>query len=156
MRKQILNLLFIGLCIGSINGCNVYNMQRPAHSISIDTMQIDKNLYKDLNNFIKLEIFFVRKKYFSWNPKQQLSMLLTSSCLKVYKFKDVVGHHVYQIFSDHIIQDNVFIPSLVVQAFFIVKRNEQIIHHREIEICPVYTRSIFVKFLGNDLYIKCQ
>ena len=156
MKKQILGLLFGLFCIFCLNGCAIEQIQRPAHSIFIDSMNIEKNLYLGLDHFMKLEIFFLRKKYFSWNPKAKLNMLLADGYFKVQKLKDVVGQHVYQIFYDHRVEDQIFIPPLVTKAFFIVKRNEKIIHHRIIEIDPVITRSIYIKFLGNDFSIKFQ
>ena len=131
-------------------------MVRPSHNVLIDSLQIEKKLYTDLNNFIKLEVFFVRKKYFSHDAKEYLNTILTNTLMQVPKKIDVVGHHVYQIFENKILEDKIFIPKLVNKAFFIIKHNEQIIAKREIAINAVYTRSIYIKFVGYDFSIKLQ
>ena len=156
MLRQVLIWLLLKLCILTLSSCGIESMKRGAHSITIDAMQIEKNLYADLHSLINIEIFFVKNKYFSWNQKQDLNTIFASGMQGVQKYEDVVGYHIYQITPLHIVSDKLFIPHLVKKAFLIVKRHGKIMYSNEINIDPVTTSLIYLKFIGYDLYIKCQ
>jgi spore maturation protein SpmA len=154
--RQILVCLSSVLLIISLSSCGFETLMRKPHTVIIDTTNMAKDLQEGLQSYMTLEILFARKTFLSGKLDTQINTLLKNIFKNIESNKNATGYHIYQIFDYKISNDKVFIPRTIKKMFFVVKRNSQIIHTKEININPKRTKHIIIKFVGYDVYAQIE
>lgn len=152
MFVKILHFLFFTIYLFLFCGCNKILEKQPTHSISVDASHIDQSMFDGSELSLKLEVLFIRKKTFGKKLDDGYRKIL-KNILQKDNYK-VLNHNTYRIEKGSVFKDMYFLHRDVRIIIFLISDKEKILYSKKIHIRPNFEKSIQLKFIGSEFYIK--
>ncbi len=130
-------------------------IKKDTNAVFVDSIKIDSDYYLGIAKGITLEIFFLKKSASKEDEDSLMSRLMDyMPDLKESTYKEVVGHHVYQLLAKDTFTDQIAMQQSKGLVCFIVLCDDKIVHSQSLLWEGSKNGAIHIQFVGRDMYVQ--